>query len=270
MPEDLKLKSVRAEQAALTSFHEVATTQQQRSLGLALKERAGQLVSICAAEQGIMLNRSAGLGVFEPADEGLVDWTIGQYREHGISRAFICVTDGSRPARLANLMLKRGLSEARAWTKFVRPPEPVNKRASDLRIAVLDQANAPHWGRIVAASFDMPAPTAPVFGQLLDHPQWHLFMSFSGDEPAGAAGMFVHKDVAWFDWAATDPRFRRRGSQGSLMTARIEKARELGCQYLMTATGEAVPGDLQHSWGNISRYGFKPAFRSRNFVVTTT
>ena len=48
-----------------------------------------------------------------------------------------------------------------------------------------------------------------------------------------------------------------------------EAAGELGCSHIMTATGEAVEGDPQHSWGNIGRYGFKPSFRTRNFAVSS-
>jgi GNAT superfamily N-acetyltransferase len=261
--------TISVEQAALASVHEIATAEQKKSLGLALYERGGSTVSVCRAEQGIMLNRSVGLGVFEPADEGLVDWTISRFRENSIYRAFIAASDGSRSANLVELLATRGLEEARAWAKFARAPEPAPTRETDLRIAALDHSHAGHWGRIVAAAFDMPTSTAPLLAQLIDHPGWHLFMSFAGDEPAGAAGMFVHGGIAWFDWAATDPAFRRRGSQGALMRVRIETAIKLGCSHLVTTTGEAVPGDPQHSWGNIGRYGFEPVYRARNFVVSS-
>ena len=114
-----------------------------------------------------MLNRTVGLGVFEPAAPDAVDWTIAQYRQRRVSRAFIAVTEGAQPGHLAEQLLSRRLSEARAWTKFVRPPEPAAPARSTLRVAPLDQANASDWGRIVSSAFDMPASTAPLLARLL-------------------------------------------------------------------------------------------------------
>jgi GNAT superfamily N-acetyltransferase len=267
MDDRLKRESVLAERAALASVHEVATPRQTESLGLSTRALGGCLVSRCTAEHGIMLNRSVGLGVFEPADGELLDQVIAAYRHRGIERAFIAVSEGSQPPGLARKLAERGLSEARAWAKFVRSPEPAEPGVDQLRVAPVGRRHAADWGRIVAAAFGMPKATAPLLSRLAGHPGWHLFMSFAGDEPAGAAGLFVHRGVAWFDWAATDPEFRRRGSHGALMRARITRAAELGCTHLMTATGEAVPGDPQHSWGNITRYGFARLFGTRNFVV---
>jgi GNAT superfamily N-acetyltransferase len=269
MDEQLKLDSVRAERAALASVHAVATPQQKQSLGLFTESLSGCLVSICAAEQGIMLNRTVGLGVFRPAEGELPDRVMDAYRQRGIGRAFIALSEGSRPADLAGKLLERGLSEARAWAKFVRPPDPPDARPTGLRVALVERGQAGDWSRIVARAFGMPESAAPLLAGLAGHPAWHLFMSFAGDRPAGAAGLFVHRGVAWFDWAATDPEFRRRGSHGALMSARIDRAIELGCTHLMTATGEAVPGDPQHSWGNITRYGFTRLFGTRNFELTT-
>ncbi len=267
MATDLKLNSIAAERAALASVHEVATEEQRNTLGLFHEERDDCLVSVCAAERGIMLNRSVGLGAFQPAGEELVDWVIGRFTEREVSRAFVALSEGCRPGTLPDSLRARGLEEARAWAKFCREPGSAPGGRTDLRVAPLQAADSGHWGSIVAAAFDMPESTGPLLARLIEHPGWRLFMTWAGDEPAGGAGMFVHEGVAWFDWAATDPAFRRRGSQGALMRARIGAATELGCTHLMTATGEAVAGDPQHSWGNIGRYGFRKIFRSRNFVV---
>jgi GNAT superfamily N-acetyltransferase len=263
---DLKQRSVEVETKALASVHEVATGAQKTSLGLGLYSRDGCAVSVCEAEQGIMLNRSTGLGVFQPADEDLLGWAIQHYREHKVGRAFIAITEGSQPDTLPGHAVSLGLGEARAWTKFLRDTSPARQGQSPLMVRPLEEPLAGDWGRIVACCFDMPEATGPLLAQLVHHPGWRLFMSFSGDQPVGAAGMFVHQGMAWFDWAATLPGFRGMGSQGTLMRARIEAAATQGCSEIMTATGEAVEGDPQHSWGNIGRYGFKPVFRTRNFA----
>ena len=264
-----KRTSVRIETEALVSLHEVATKPQKSSLGLHLYEREGCTVSVCQAEQGIMLNRSTGIGLFQPASENLMSWAVGKFRDHETHRAFMAISEGAEPRDLYEQARMAGLEEARAWTKFCRDLAPTRVRPCELTVRPLEIQFAREWGRIVAASFDMPESTAVLLARLIRHPGWHLYMSFFDDQPAGAAGMFISEGIAWFDWAATEPKFRRMGSQGALMSARIEEAARLGCTSIMTATGEAVEGNPQHSWGNIGRYGFKPGFRTRNFAFST-
>lgn len=215
-----------------------------------------------------MLNRTVGLGVFEPADEPLVDWTIEQFRERHVHRAFIGVTEGSSPPNLAQFFLERGLTEARAWTKFRRLPSAPLPAQTELRVEPVTLASSADWGRIVTAGFDMPGSCAEVLSRLHEHPGWHLFLTYDGKKPAGASGLFVSGTTCWFDWTSTSPGARRRGSQSVLMAHRIQHARELGCTRLLTATGEEVSGDPQHSWNNITRAGFVPAFRTRNFALS--
>ena len=49
------------------------------------------------------------------------------------------------------------------------------------------------------------------------------------------------------------------------MTARIEAATAAGCELMFTETGEAAGDDLQHSYGNIQRYGFKESILRANW-----
>jgi hypothetical protein len=91
-------------------------------------------------------------------------------------------------------------------------------------------------------------------------------MSFDGDTPAGTGALFVRDGVAWLDWGATDPAFRRRGGQQTLLARRISDALDLGCSTMITTTGKAVPGDPQHSYNNILRAGFREAFPRENWA----
>jgi len=101
---------------------------------------------------------------------------------------------------------------------------------------------------------------------LVGRPGWRVYMSFDGDEPAGCGAMLVHGSVAWFDWAATRPEFRCCGSQSAIMARRITDAGRLGCRWLVTATGEALEGDPQHSYRNILRAGFARSHVRANWV----
>jgi hypothetical protein len=91
-------------------------------------------------------------------------------------------------------------------------------------------------------------------------------MSFDGNEPAGVGALFVKNGFGWTDYGATSPEFRRRGSQGAVMAARLHLAIELGCQKIFSCTGVSVPGDPQHSYNNILKAGFKEDYVRENYV----
>jgi len=151
--------------------------------------------------------------------------------------------------------------------KFQRDAASPLEVETDLRIEVAtDQAAAHHFGRIVCSAFGMPDLAIPMMAGIVDDPRWHLFVSYDGDTPAGAGGLFVEDGNGWLEWGATEEAFRRRGSQGAIMAARIGLAAELGCENLFTETGEAVAGDPQHSYGNILKSGFEELKLRANYA----
>lgn len=72
--------------------------------------------------------------------------------------------------------------------------------------------------------------------------------------------------IGYLDFGATHPEFRRRGGQTGLLNMRIGAALDAGCTSIVTMTGEAVPGDEQHSYHNIERAGFKAAYLRENWI----
>ncbi len=91
-------------------------------------------------------------------------------------------------------------------------------------------------------------------------------MSFAGDVPAGTGAMLVRDGVAHLDWGATHPDFRQRSGQSAVLAKRIHDALGMGCDLLVTTTGEAVPGDPQHSYSNILRAGFAETYLRENWA----
>jgi len=88
-------------------------------------------------------------------------------------------------------------------------------------------------------------------------PGWTAFLARDGDEPAGAAAVWVGGDAAYFGLAATLPEHRGKGGQGALFAARIEHALGAGCRTLVTETGELRDDLPGASYRNILRYGFE-------------
>ena len=150
--------------------------------------------------------------------------------------------------------------------KFERGIGEVSPVTTDLSIGRIGPESATDFASIVGNAFDFGAEFQPAIAALFYDPNWHLYMSFNGDQPAGTGGMYMQDGVAYLDFGATHPDFRRRGGQAGVLNTRIQAALDAGCSSIVTMTGEAVPGDEQHSYSNIQRAGFKEAYLRENWI----
>jgi GNAT superfamily N-acetyltransferase len=75
------------------------------------------------------------------------------------------------------------------------------------------------------------------------------------DEAIGAATLCFAEGVAFVNGSAVRPAFRRRGAQGSLIRARLDRARELGFSL---ACSNTMPGTASRR--NMERHGFSVAY----------
>jgi hypothetical protein len=87
------------------------------------------------------------------------------------------------------------------------------------------------------------------------YPGWRLFLALDGNEPISTAVLFVHDGVAYLADAATPAAFRGRGGQTSLLAARVEQARELGCDMIFS---RADFGSISHK--NMEKAGLPMAY----------
>jgi GNAT superfamily N-acetyltransferase len=257
----------RAERAALVDLHSAAPEPVRRRLGLELQTVDGALASIAAADPTILVNRVVGLGVESPTSASAVADIISLYRDFGVTRYFLHLDPNAAPSELSRWLTDAGLAPyRRAWAKFVRTTTPPPNPTSDLEVRRVGTECAEWFGRIAAQGFGLGDRWVPVLAGLVGRPGWHVFLSFDGDTPAGCGALRVHQGVAWFDWAATRAEYRRRGSQGAILAHRVAHALALGCSMMVTATGEAVPGEPQHSYRNILRAAFRLSHSRANWV----
>ena len=250
----------RIETAALADLHAAAGETLARDLGLRLEKVGTAWVSIAGAlpASAIVINRAVGLGVDAAESRETVERIVELYREAGVERYFVHLHPNARPADLRSWLEASGLVKARAWEKSVRERQSPPDVRTDLRVRKARPEDAKAFGRIIADAFDLGGSAAPWIGKLIGRPGWHVYMSFDGDTPAGTGTMFVRDGIAWLDWGATAPPFRRRGGQAAVLRRRILDALDLECRSMVTATGEEVEGDPQHSYNNIIRMGFRP------------
>lgn len=256
------------ERAALESLHACASADLRDALGLTTDNVAGAFVSAAAAlpATAIVVNRTIGLGLAEPADRAAARDVVGAYSERGIARFFVHQHPDAKAEDLASWLAEEGLVRARGWMKFMRGTEQPPSAATELRIAKIGPAHGSAFGAIVADAFDLGWDAVDWLARLPGAPGWHIYMSFAGDEPAGTGALFVRDGVGWCDWGATAPAFRGRGSQSALLARRIGDAIAFGCQSIHTCTGEDVPGDPQHSYNNIMRMGFRETYVRANYA----
>ena len=266
MSTQLPRVSERMEAAGLKAIHAEASDEIRDRLGLHLERIDGTVVSIVASDPSPLFNRALGLGLHGPATENGIERICAAYREHDVERFYLGVHPAARPDGIDQLLAKAGLKPARGWMKFERGPDPAPTADSNLEVREIDAAHIDDFGRIAASAYGMTPEAAGLVRGLVERPGFHLYMTFDGDTPAGTGGMAIDGECAWFEWAATDPAFRQRGSQRALLARRIEDAVAAGCTRLLTCTGEAVPGDPQHSYHNIEWAGFEPKFVRENWV----
>jgi GNAT superfamily N-acetyltransferase len=214
----------------------------------------------------IVVNRAIGLGLSRAEDRHTIDALVDLYAKAGVARYFVHVHPQSRPSEIGDWLLSRGLEQARSWMKFRRGREAPPAVTTTLEVRAAAAGDAESFGRIEADAFDLGAAGAPLLARLVGRPDWHIYMSFDGDKPAGAGALYVKYGIGWLDWAATAPAYRGRGSQSALMRRRILDALDLGCRLIVTATGEEVPGDPQISYKNILKMGFEPAYLRKNYA----
>jgi GNAT superfamily N-acetyltransferase len=258
-------RSEEMERRALVSLHEHCPAETREELGLFLEEIGDALVVGAIRDGSILLNRTLGLGTREPVRRETIEAIDETYRKRGVEgRYFLHVYPETLPDGPDTFAGTR-LNKARGWMKFWRDDREPPTARSELTVRRVGPDHATDFGRIVAGAFGMTEAAGPLLAGLVDDDRWHCYVSFDGDRPAGAGALMIVDETAWFEWGATSPDFRRRGSQGAIMHARIQAARDSGCTMMFTETGEASGDDPQHSYGNIQRFGFEPSVLRENW-----
>jgi GNAT superfamily N-acetyltransferase len=223
----------------------------------------GAVCALRADLEEASINRVIGLGVTEPATAEVLDRIAEVF---GSVRHSIALAPSAQPAALPEMLRERGYDAGYAWVKFHRPAELPFTAPTGLRVERIGPDRADQYVGVLAAGFGIPADVAGMMAHLPGRPGWGCYLACAGDEPVAAGAVFVRGDHAWLGQATTLPDHRRRGGQSALMAARIAEARAAGAAVVVTETGETVEGRPEHSYRNILRAGFEPAYVRPNYV----
>lgn len=245
----------RVELAALESLQAAARPEAAYRL-----ERVGGIaISIAGGVEGVVLNRAMGLGVERSATEDDVAQVVRLYEDAGVGRHLVHLDPDAGPDALQEWLACVGYRPYRGWAQFARPAaDPLPEPPTDFEIRPVTAETADTFGRIVADAFDLGEAGVPLLAALALQPGWRVSLTFDDSgEAAGAGALFIHEGAGWLDWAATRPAYRQRGSQATLLARALRIADDAGCEVLFCETGEAVTGDPQHSYRNVTRAGFE-------------
>jgi GNAT superfamily N-acetyltransferase len=224
----------------------------------------GGVVVLCGREapEVPMVNRVAGLGVASPATEELLDEALALLRG---TRCYVALAPGARPAELTDWLQARGFEPGWGWMQLTRGVEPLSA-ASELELVQVDEARSGDFARIVGRAYGLPERALGWIAAAATAPGWTAWLALAGGEPAAAAGLFVRERAAYLGFAGTLPEHRGKGAQSALLAERIRRAAELGCDLVVTETGERRKDLPSNSYRNILRAGFEERFVVANWV----
>jgi len=217
------------------------------------------------APDSAMLNRAVGLGAERPATEADVDAVLAAFGER--VTFYVSVAPDAEPRELLPAWLhERGLEPGWGWMSFRRGLDVPETRATPLRPdEVRSPEQAAEFARIVRIGYDLPEATEAALSRVTES-GWRCWLALDGDEPASAAGMFVSEGAAYLGFAATLPEHRGEGAQNVLLAERIRVAGELGCDVVLSETGELREDRPSSSYRNLLRTGFEEVVVTANWL----
>lgn len=227
----------------------------------------GVVAGSVPATDVLMLNRAVGLGIEAPATLSDVDRLTRAFRDAGARRWMIQVAPSARPAGLVDWLLERGYYHHNDWIKLARPAAaPVLEAATTFSVRQIGRGSAARFARVVMAGFEWPAALEGWVARVVEHPGMRVYMAFDGTTPVATGALSVHGRTGWLSYAATDPRYRRRGAQNALLSLRLREAQRLGCATVFVETGDDTPERPNPSYRNVRRHGFEVLYRRANYV----
>jgi GNAT superfamily N-acetyltransferase len=212
-----------------------------------------------------MVNHTAGLGEDEPVDESMLD-EIAVFYSTFAARYYIALSPTARPPDLRSRLAKRGFTRGYDWMKFTRGTDDLPNVVTALEVREIGSDPGADFAQVVVAGYDLPHGAEPAIASVPGCDGCIAYVAYEGATPAAAGAIFVSGDVAWLGFAATAPQHQRKGGQGAILAARLERARDLGVESVVTETGVMQEGRPSNSYRNILRSGFEEAYVRENYL----
>ena len=172
----------------------------------------------------------------------------------------------AEPAEIGDWLLARGFEPSWGWMQF----RAASSRCRPRRRSTVREIGPERASRV------RPAPMRrlrPAGGARADHRRAArprglalLARARTATSPPAPPRSSSHDGAGYLGLAGTAPEHRGKGAQSALLAARIERARELGCDAVFTETGEQLPDRPSASYRNIVRAGFEELYVVPNWL----
>ena len=236
-------------------------------LGFQVQRIGGAIVLLAEHLDMLLFNRVIGLGMREPATETLLDQIAATYQRAGVRNYGVQLSPTCLPAELPTWLSARNLMLRDRWAKVYCRPSQVITIPTTLRIAHIGTDAADMFAEVARVAFGMPPFLEPWLARGVGQTGWRHYLAFDGDQPVATGALFIRNRIGWLGLGSTLATHRRRGAQGALMVQRIRDAADLGCEWVITETGEDLPENPNPSFHNMVRTDFKLAYQRPNYLL---
>jgi len=211
-----------------------------------------------------MMNRVFGLGYKQPATPGQVEDIIAFYADRELPVG-ISLIPHAQPPELVEWLQRNGFVVQNVWAKMYRDNSPIEARAIEFEIVELGMDDVTEFSRVMCTGFGMPPHCEAVFGFLVDVRGNHVYGVMDGDKLVAVSVLTIADGVGHLNSMTTLEAYRGRGIQGALMAHHVDVGSRLGCKWFATETG-LLPNQVNHSYNNMVRSGFRLAYERPNYV----
>jgi hypothetical protein len=241
----------RTEGCACRDFVEARATLQPDS-GAVWTEIAGAYAMFDGV--GSPITQTFGLGLFEPATEVDMEALETFFEQRGAD-----VHHEVSPLADVTLLNARAYEPFEFTSVMYLPLKGATSEGNDVTARAIGPEDHAVWIDTSTEGWSESTEYADVIRDLsavgVARKDTALFLADIGGKPVAAGALSIHGGVALFAGACTVPSARRQGAQQALHHARMQYAREAGCDLAMMC---AAPGST--SQRNAERQGFRIAY----------
>jgi GNAT superfamily N-acetyltransferase len=258
----------RIEAEAFIDFYAAAPDALKSTLGLQTRRLAGATLMMAPGLPSAMFNRVTGMGMEREATVADIVAVIDAFRETGSATWWLHWNPFAAPADFPERLPALGFTvpPRRRWAKMLHDATPAPVIASDLDVAIADDAQVGAVVQTIVETFDMPPFMTDWFRQLRGRPHWRIYAVTDQENIVGGGCLYINGETAWLGMGAVRASHRRRGGQGALMARRIDDAIAAGAKIIVTETGEPIADEPNPSLGNMRRCGFEKVASRHNFI----
>lgn len=233
-------------------------------LGIEVQEFGSAIGFAFKALPHWMMNRVLGLGYELPATTGQIEDVIEFYGKRELPVG-ISLIPHAKPPEITEWLRQKGFALQNIWAKMVRDNSPIEERTLDFRIVELGEGDVARYSEVMCEGFEMPSRCVPVFAALDRVPGNHVYGVLDDGELIAVSVLTIVERIGHLNSMTTLKSHRGRGIQGALMAHHINEGIKLGCNWFATETG-LLPGQVNHSYNNMVRSGFRLAYERPNYV----